>query len=135
MDSLATAMHTRYMEVRLRCVHSRFAVTDERWTTEIVSLARELNSSGLAAAPARAKPGAKGAEVAEIVLALISTGGIASLNSVLKTWLHRDKNRTAQISRKDKDGERQITVSADTVDSDGFNELLKALVERGEGGE
>jgi hypothetical protein len=109
---------------------SGFAEGSDRWHREREDLRAELqralgSSAMLAASP---KPGAKGAELVPIVIALASGSAIPALARCLEMWLKtRPRDWSFRITRVDDDEGQSVYVKAENLPSDAVESLAHLL--------
>jgi Effector Associated Constant Component 1 len=109
---------------------SGFAQGSDRWHREREDLRGELQralgpSALLAQSP---KPGAKGAELVPIVVALAGGTAIPSLARCLEMWLKtRPRDWSFRITRVDDDKGKSVYVTAENLPSDAVESLARLL--------
>lgn len=122
-------MSTPASEIHLQLAHSRLSPDDERWTGQVVELARALSAqgSGIRVEPSRTALNTKGFAIGEMILALTSVGSLRVLLETLQAWLRRDKSRQVEIRMTDGGNERTITITADRLDNSAMEALLEGI--------
>jgi len=115
------------LELELRADSDRYEADDPRFREQVGRLIVELRrEAGPVHLRESATPGAKGSEVASVILALGSSGALGIAYRAFKEWLRRDRTRRLRISWTAEDGGRRtLVVQADELDRDGFEELAK----------
>lgn len=106
--------------------------SDELDNDELQQLTRQLcltlrEDAGVDASPDKQEsaPGARGGEWVQIVIALISSGGMAvALVNVLTEWVKRKKSLILKVQGKDG---RTIEISAENQNAAELTALLKSL--------
>lgn len=100
------------------------ALDDERFAPHVDDLIGALRDDvGGVSVRAQPAPGTKGA-VAQLVLALGSSGAIAAAVTVFKAWLARDKMRKIRILVRTQGAAREVEITADAASSDELEKLL-----------
>jgi hypothetical protein len=104
----------------------RLEAADPRWRDQVVALFRDLRLEDVNV-QTRSTPvaGEKGATT-EIVLALGSSGAIAAVVTTFQAWLARDRTRSLDITWEEGDRRRFVSINADDVDADVFEEIARA---------
>ena len=109
---------------------SGFAEGSERWHREREDLRGELlRALGPGAVLGESpKPGAKGAELVPIVIALAGGRAIPALARCLEMWLKtRPRDWSFRITRVDNDEGKSVYVTAENLPSDAVESLARLL--------
>jgi membrane-associated two-gene conflict system component 1 (EACC1) len=111
-------------EIELELTPQHPTLDDERFARQVDDLVDALREDvGGISARAEPEPGTKGA-VAQLVLALGSSGAIAAAVTVFKAWLARDKLRKIKIVVRTQGAAREVEITADTANVDELERLL-----------
>ncbi|MFF0043336.1 hypothetical protein ACFYRG_45355 [Streptomyces mirabilis] len=111
--------------------HRRFDQLDERWTSQVLALTRDLTDpeSGISLLEQGVSNGVKGGGTFEIILALSSAGSLTALKGALRLWLRRDKDRHIEVRYTDSNGEQTVVIEG-SMDNDAVDRLFEGIAKR-----
>ena len=83
-------------ELIFKPANKLFSDSDERWQAQVQTLLQDLRATGQVKQQVKPVEGMKGG-VAEIILALGTSGALSMAVMAFKAWLARDQNRSIVI--------------------------------------
>jgi hypothetical protein len=114
------------VEVIVEPKSDRFERTDPRWRDQVVALYRDLrDEAGDVRTVSTPVAGEKGATT-EIVLALGSSGALTAAVTMFQAWLGRDRSRSLEIAWDEGECRRSMSVHADDLDAEVFEDIARA---------
>ena len=123
------------VEVAISTETARYAPESPQWRREVADLHAELQrETGTVTTRSTNRPGTKGG-IAEIILALGTSGALVSAVQVFRAWLGRDKTRTITATWTDEHGdERRFTLTGENIDQQSLTALSESIGRMIEGG-
>lgn len=114
------------MELTIKPRSERFDGADARWREQVGAFYRDLRAEVEETHIARTPiPGEKG-PATDIILALGSSGALSAAVAVFKAWLARDRTRSLEIAWREGHKERCLSVRAQDLDEETFEEIARA---------
>lgn len=118
------------MELVIEAKSEKFDDNDPRWLEQVQELHKDLQSEvGDVRKKVTPVEGGKGG-IEAIILALGSAGAFSALVQIVKAWLNKDRTRVINVSVKDGDKEKTVTVSGANISEELFKSAFgKAATE------
>ncbi len=113
----------------------RYDDDDERWQNQVADLVSGLRQEVTGVRQGRTTvEGAKGG-VESVIVALGSAGAITAAVEFFRSWLHRDRSRSLDISWAAEDGLRRVSIRGDAVDQATLQMVAEAATRQLGGGQ
>lgn len=114
-------------ELIFKPANKLFSESDERWQAQVQTLLQDLrNAGGQVKQDYKPVPGAKGG-VAEIILALGTSGALSLAVMAFKTWLARDRNRSIVIRTSKTGTGDEMVITGENISEKMLQDALQKL--------
>ncbi|MDA1360482.1 hypothetical protein O1R50_12665 [Glycomyces luteolus] len=116
------------VDVAISTETAKYAPDSPQWRREVAAFATDLSrETGSVTTRSTNVPGTKGG-IAEVILALGTSGALVSAVQVFRAWLGRDKTRTITATWTDEDGkEQRFTLTGENIDQQSLTTLSESI--------